>query len=165
MGENIALIGMPAAGKSTVGVILAKYINKAFIDTDLLIQQKENALLSDIIDRVGLEAFCRIEEMVVSSVRAESAIIATGGSVVYSDAAMTNLKNTGKIVYLKTDYNIVEKRLSDLSQRGVVYKQGQSVLDLYNERVPLYEKWADFAVDSGSGTPEDVVQQILLKLK
>lgn len=161
MSSNISLIGMPTAGKSTVGVILAKYINMNFLDTDLLIQQENNALLSDIIDKVGLNEFCKIEEKVVSSLDVESFVIATGGSVVYSHKAMTHLKNNGLIIYLKTDYSVVEQRLKDLSQRGVVFKQGQSVYDLYMERVPLYEKWADFSVDSGSGTPEDVVGRIL----
>lgn len=161
MFKNISLIGMPAAGKSTVGVILAKYMNMEFIDTDIIIQMEKGMRLHEIIDQQGLEKFCKTEGEIVSSIKADSAVIATGGSVVYSENAMKHLKNIGRIVYLETSFEVVEKRLMNLHDRGVVHRSDQSVLDLYEERVPLYEKWCDFTVDTSSGRPEDVVSRIM----
>ncbi|MDY0132031.1 MAG: shikimate kinase [Desulforegulaceae bacterium] len=161
MENNISLIGMPAAGKSSVGVILAKHMNMNFLDTDILIQQKKGKMLFELINEFGLEGFCRIEEEVVSSINLNGCVIATGGSVVLSTKAMKHLKSTGKIVYLETSMDVVSKRLSDLNQRGVVYKKGQTIKDIYEERVSLYEKWADFKIDSSLGRPEDVMNSII----
>lgn len=161
MKNNISLIGMPAAGKSSVGVILAKYMNMNFVDTDILIQQEKGKMLFELINEFGLEGFCRIEEEVVSGINPDCCVIATGGSVVLSEKAMMNLKSIGEIVYIETPLHVVSKRLSDLNQRGVVYKKGQTIEDIYRERVPLYEKWADLKVDSSSGRPEDVMNAII----
>jgi len=161
MKNNISLIGMPAAGKSSVGVILAKYLNMNFMDTDILIQQEKGKMLFELINQFGLQGFCKIEEEIVSNINTSSCVIATGGSVVLSQKAMENLKSSGKLIYLETSFEVVEQRLKDLNQRGVVYKKGQSIKDIYNERVSLYENWADFKVDSGSGRPEDVMNLII----
>jgi shikimate kinase len=161
MTKNISLIGMPAAGKSSVGVILAKYLNMNFADTDIIIQQEKGKMLFELINEHGLEGFCRIEEEVVSSINLTNCVIATGGSVVLSSRAMEHLKSLGDVVYLEAPVDIVAKRLSDLNQRGVVYKKGQTIKDIFMERVPLYEKWADLKVDSSSGRPEDVMNFII----
>ena len=164
MKNNISLIGMPAAGKSTVGVILAKYMNMGFIDTDILIQTVKKKKLFEIIEESGLEKFCEIEGRIVSSIDTDSTVIATGGSVIYNDDAMKNLKENGKIIYLKTSYEAVAKRLQNLEERGVVHKNDQSVYDLYLERVPLYEKWSELTIDTSFGKPEDVVAEIMNKI-
>jgi len=164
MKKNLILIGMPAAGKSTVGVILAKYMNMDFLDTDILIQNKKGKKLSEIIEENGIDEFCRLEEEIVSAIDCNSTIIATGGSVVYGEKAMAHLKKNGKIVYLETSLEVVEKRLENLEQRGVVNKNNFSVADLYNERVPLYEKWADMNCSTSTGRPEDVVANIIKSL-
>lgn len=161
MKKNISLIGMPAAGKSSVGVILAKYLNMNFMDTDILIQQEKGKMLFELINEFGLEGFCKIEEEIVSQVNVSSCVIATGGSVVLSQKAMKHLKAIGKVIYLETSLKVVEQRLKDLNQRGVVYKKGQTIKDIYNERMPLYENWADIQVDSASGRPEDVMNLII----
>lgn len=165
MKKNLILIGMPAAGKSTVGVILAKYMNMDFLDTDILIQNKTGKKLSEIIEENGIDEFCRIEEEIVASIDCSSTIIATGGSVVYGEKAMAHLKKNGEIVYLETSLEAVEKRLENLEQRGVVNKNNSSVEDLYNERVPLYEKWADMNYSTSTGRPEDVVANIIKSLE
>ena len=145
--ENIILIGMPASGKSTVGVLLAKAVGYGFIDSDLVIQSREGRLLSRIIEDEGLEAFLRIEEKINAELCADRCVIATGGSVVYGEKAMENFKEMGKIVYLKLSYEELAGRLSDLKGRGVAIKEGFTLKDLYDERVPLYEKYADVTVD------------------
>ena len=141
--ENIVLIGMPGSGKSTVGVILAKVLGYTFVDSDLLIQKEEKQLLKDIIAREGQDGFLRIENRVNKSIDTEKSVIATGGSVVYCQEAMEHLKKIGTVIYLKLDYQILNRRLSNLIGRGVVLKKGQTLKDLYEERVPLYEKYAD----------------------
>lgn len=165
MKKNISLIGMPAAGKSTVGVILAKYMNMNFIDTDILIQSNTGKKLSEIIEKRGMAEFCNIEEEIVSGIKAENSIIATGGSVVYGERGMAHLQKIGDIIYLETSLSAVEKRISGLEERGVVHKSGQSINDLYYERVPLYKKWCDFCVDTSTGKPEDVIGEIIKRIK
>ncbi len=160
--ENIILIGMPGVGKSTAGVILAKVLGYRFIDADLLIQQEENRLLHEIISQEGTEQFLRIENRVNAGIRADRAVIATGGSVVYGTEAMEHLKSIGTVVYLKLPYEILKKRLHNINGRGVVRKDGQTLRDLYEERVPLYEKYADIIVDE---TGKDVEQTIELVTK
>ena len=145
--ENIILIGMPASGKSTVGVLLAKAVGYGFIDSDLVIQSREGRLVSRIIEDEGLEAFLRIEEKINAELCADRCVIATGGSVVYGEKAMEHFKEMGKIVYLKLSYEELAGRLSDLKGRGVAIKEGFTLKDLYDERVPLYEKYADVTVD------------------
>lgn len=146
---NIVLIGMPGAGKSTLGVVLAKILNKGFIDTDLVIQGECGKTLQAIIDAEGPEAFISVENAILGKLQTENSIIATGGSAVYSDEAMRHLAALGPIVYLRITYDSLVDRLSDLQERGVVMKGGisMSLRELYDERRPLYEKYADVIVD------------------
>ena len=144
--DNIVLIGMPGVGKSTVGVILAKVMGYQFIDADLLIQQQEKRLLHEIIADVGVDGFIQVENRVNASIQAERSIIATGGSVVYGREAMEHLKSIGTVIYLKVPYVELEKRLADIQGRGVVLREGQNLHDLYLERTPLYEKYADLFI-------------------
>ncbi len=147
--SNIVLIGMPGAGKSTLGIVLAKILNKNFIDADLLIQNQCDKTLQKIIDALGPEGFIEVENEVLSEIDAANAVIATGGSAVYSDAAMKHLASIGTIVYLEISYDSLVSRLNDLQERGVVLKGGisMSLRDLYEERKPLYQKYADITVN------------------
>lgn len=148
MGKNnIILIGMPGAGKSTVGVVLAKKLGYAFVDSDLLIQSREGMLLHEIISEQGVEGFWSVEESVNASIDADRTVIATGGSVVYGSHAMKHLKKIGTVVYLKLSCEEIADRLGDLNERGVTLKEGQGLLQLYEERIPLYEKYADLVID------------------
>lgn len=161
MKDNIVLIGMPGVGKSTVGVVLAKVMGYQFVDADLVIQEKENKLLCEIIDEVGAEGFIEVENRINSQIEAKHAIIATGGSVVYGTEAMTHLKEIGTIVYLKLPYEELERRLKDIKGRGVVLKDGQTLKDLYEERVPLYECYADITVDEYQLNVEQTIEKIM----
>lgn len=158
---NIVLIGMPGVGKSTVGVILAKVLGYGFIDADLVIQEKEGKLLHEIIEEAGTEGFIEVEERVNSRIEAEHAIIATGGSVVYGTRAMEHLREIGVIVYLKLPYEELSRRLSDIKGRGVVLKDGQTLRDLYDERILLYEKYADITVDEHHLNVEETIEKIV----
>lgn len=157
MKSNIVLIGMPGVGKSTIGVILAKILAYHFIDSDLVIQEREGKRLHEIISKVGTEEFLRIENDVNASFNVERTIIATGGSAVYGKEAMEHLKEIGEVVYLKADFLTIKKRLGNLEKRGVALKSGQTLKDLYEERAVLYEKYADVIVDEkGLGTEETI---------
>ena len=147
--QNIILIGMPGAGKSTLGIVLAKIMNKSFIDADLIIQNQMDKTLQKIIDSLGPDGFIDVENQILSEITAENTVIATGGSAVYSDAAMNHLREIGTVVYLKISYETLLSRLSDFSERGVVLKggMGMSLRELYDERQPLYEKYADITVN------------------
>ena len=155
--KNVILIGMPGCGKSTVGVVLAKTMGYRFLDSDLLIQETEGKLLSEIIESNGIDGFNEIENRVNSKIKADRTVIATGGSVVYGREAMENLKSIGVVVYIRLPYNEIEKRLGDLAKRGVSIREGQTLRQLYDERVPLYEKYADIIIDEdGRSIPETV---------
>lgn len=145
--NNIILIGMPGSGKSTVGVVLAKVLRYDFIDSDLLIQKEESRCLHEIISDEGVEGFLTIENRVNSKITAEHSIIATGGSAIYGEEGMEHLKTLGTIVYLKLSYSTLKERLGDLKNRGVALKEGQTLKDLYEERVILYEKYAEITID------------------
>ncbi len=145
--DNYTLVGMPGAGKSTIGVLLAKALGYEFIDTDLVIQRQEGKLLKEIIADVGNDGFKKIEEDVNASIEACRAVIAPGGSAIYSGKAMKHFQEIGTVIYLKLSYQTVEQRLGDLKARGVVLKKGQTLYDLYCERAPLYEKYADIIVE------------------
>ena len=162
--DNIVLIGMPTSGKSTVGVILAKILGYNFVDADIVIQEKDGRKLSEIIEAEGIDGFIAVENKINSEIEAQKTVIATGGSVVYGKEAMDHYKNIGKIVYLKVSMDTLTKRLSDVKQRGVVMREGQSLLSLYNERTPLYEKYADYTIDEGTHTMEKVIADILAAL-
>lgn len=149
--DNIILTGMPSCGKSTLGRLLAKELGYAFLDTDDVIIQQNGCPLKDILDNEGLDGFIRREEEAVCSVEVQHTVIATGGSVVYSPKAMAHLKSLGKIVYLALDYKEVERRLGDLHERGVAIAPGKTLQDLFDERTPLYNKYANLVVSIQSG--------------
>lgn len=159
--ENVVLIGMPGAGKSTVGVVLAKNLGYGFLDSDLLIQETEGKLLHEIISEQGLEGFQYIEDRVNSEIQTRKSVIATGGSVVYGEKAMAHLREIGRVFYLKLPYEEIESRLGDLSERGVAIKSGMSLNDLYEERKPLYEKYADVIIDCEGLQIREIVREIV----
>ncbi len=147
MKNNIVLIGMPGVGKSTIGVILAKVLGYQFLDSDLLIQKQENRLLKEIIADEGIQGFINIENQVNSEIDVTNTVIATGGSVVYGRQAMEHLRNIGIVIYLKLSYQPLSTRLQNIKGRGVVLRDGQDLQDLYEERIPLYEQYADIIID------------------
>lgn len=159
--NNIVLIGMPGCGKSTIGVILAKVLGFNFIDSDLLIQEQEKCLLKDIIEREGLEGLIAVEEQVNAGIRTENTVIATGGSVIYGPKAMENLRKNGVVVYIRLSYETIENRLDNIRQRGVVFREGQSLQSLYEERCPLYEKYAHIIVDGEGLSMEELMEKIM----
>ena len=159
--ENIILIGMPGAGKSTAGVVLAKVLGYSFLDADLIIQQEEKRLLSEIIEEEGTERFLEIENRVNAHIEAERTVIATGGSVVYGREAMEHLKSIGTVVYLKLSYERLTRRLHDIKGRGVVCREGQSLQELYEERIPLYEAYADIVIEEEHLDVEQTIEHIL----
>lgn len=159
--DNIILIGLPGAGKSTVGVILAKTLGLNFIDTDIAIQEKTGRLLQEILDWDGPDMFKKIEEETILSLHPDKTVIATGGSVVCGDYAMAHLKTSGVVVYLKISYGEMKKRLKNITTRGIVLLPGQSLHQMYEERVPLYEKYADFTIDCSDADTETVVGKII----
>ncbi len=156
--DNITLIGMPGAGKSTLGVVLAKRLGYRFVDTDLLLQEGTGMLLSDLIERRGIEGFIEEENKLLAGLRCSHHVIATGGSAVYSEQGMENLKKLGRVVFIDIDMTELPKRLhTDLFTRGVVIRSGSTLQDLYDERRPLYQKYADITVNTvGLSTLEAV---------
>ena len=164
--NNIILIGMPGVGKSSVGVILAKILGYRFLDCDLIIQEKEGKLLHEIIAIEGLDGFIKVENKINASINCEKSIVATGGSAVYGEDAMAHFREIGTVVYLKCDYETIADRLGDLVARGVAMKEGQTLKDLYEERVPLYEKYADIIVDeSGCSSVRETISRLLEMIK
>ena len=158
--DNIVLIGMPGAGKSTVGVVLAKHLGCRFVDSDLVIQEKYGKLLHELIEEHGVEGFWMIENEVNASLALEGSVIATGGSVIYGKEAMEHLRLIGNVVYLKLPYEEVAERLGDLNARGVTLMPGQTLHDLYEERTPLYEKYAHVTIDCSGKVLRDIVMEI-----
>ena len=163
--SNIVVIGKPGCGKSTVGVVVAKNLALDFIDSDLLIQREEGKRLSEIIERCGDDGFREIENRVNSEIQAEHSVIATGGSVIYGEEAMEHLKSIGTVIYLKLSYEQIEDRLGNLHARGVSIREGQTLHDLYDERCPLYERWADITVDCDGKRLREVVLLITGRLQ
>lgn len=158
--NNIILIGMPGAGKSTVGVVLAKNMGYKFIDSDIVIQEKYGMLLHQIIEKYGTNGFNDIENKVNSELTADNSIIATGGSVVYGKEAMEHLKTIGTVVYLKLPYTNIKRRLGDLNKRGVSLEKGETLKTLYEKRIPLYEKYADITIDCNKKSIRSIVHEI-----
>ena len=158
---NIILIGMPGAGKSTLGVLLAKALGLGFVDTDLLIQQSAGNLLQEIINQSGIDRFLQIESHILTTLQVTNSVIATGGSAVYSDDAMQHLRQNGKVIYLRVSLLEIEKRLQNIHTRGVVKRSGENLPDLYAERAPLYEKYSDLVVDCTGRDPEHAVQDLI----
>ena len=147
--SNIVLIGMPGAGKSTVGVVLAKTAALEFVDTDLLIQNQTGKKLQEIIDSDGIDAFLKIEGEVISKIHCKNSVIATGGSAVFSESAMDNLSRDGVIIYLDVPLNEIKHRVDNITTRGIAMKSGETLETVYNERLPLYRKYADITVNCG----------------
>ena len=163
--SNIVLIGMPGCGKSTIGVILAKTLGIGFVDTDLIIQQRENRLLQDIIDKDGIDFFLDCEADAVKTVVCDNTVIATGGSVVYREDAINHLKKNGKIFYLNVSLDEIKKRLNNISTRGIAANKNDSIENIFIEREPLYKKYADVIVDLTDSTVEQSVEEICKKIK
>jgi shikimate kinase len=163
--KNIVLIGMCGAGKSTVGVLLAKTLGFHFLDTDVFIQAVEGKGLQELIDELGIERFCLLEEKHILQIKAANTVIATGGSAVYSDRAMSHLAKSGVVVHLNLEYDEVERRVKNLYTRGVVMGKGQTLKSLYIQRHPLYEKYAQMTIDCTGKTHEQVVEEIIGRLQ
>ena len=163
--NNIILTGMPAAGKSTIGRLLAKKTGYKFLDTDHLIEDGEGKKLSQIISQNGLKSFVDLEERYVLTVSGEKKIIATGGSVVYGKMAMEHLSKIGTIIYLSLDLSNLLKRINSLSKRGVVIEDGKSFEDLFNERTKLYGNYADYTVDCYNKNPLEISNEIRNHIK
>lgn len=161
MKPNITLIGMPSSGKSTVGVLLAKRLGYSFVDVDILIQEKEGRLLKEIIAQEGLDGFLRIEEQVNAELSVNKSVIAPGGSVIYGEKAMQHLKEISEIVYLKMSFAELERRVGNITDRGVALKPGFTLKNLYDERVPLYDRYADIVVnEEGCFRPGETVDKL-----
>lgn len=158
--ENIILIGMPGCGKSTVGVILAKTLGIGFVDTDLIIQQRENRLLQNIIDTDGIDFFLNCEAEAVKSLVCDNSVVATGGSVVYREDAVQHLKSNGKIIFLDVPLDEIERRLNNINTRGIAAKKNKSIEDIYNERIALYNKYADIIIKTDGESVEKTVEKI-----
>lgn len=159
--KNIVLIGMPGAGKSTIGVLLAKSMLTDFADTDLIIQKKYSCALCEIIKKHGINEFLQIENDVIRRSEFHNCVIATGGSAVYGEEAMKSLKENGIAVYLKVEPQELEKRINNIHTRGIAMKDGTTIAELYAERAPLYEKYADVTVNCTNLTPEQCVDEIM----
>lgn len=158
--KNVILIGMPGAGKSTVGVVLAKHLGYTFLDSDLVIQQKYGRLLHELISEHGVEGFWKIENDVNAGLTCDRTVIATGGSAIYGKEAMEHLRSMGTVVYLRLTLEQIEERLGDLTERGVTLREGQDLKALYEERTPLYEKYAHVIIDCDGQQVRELVARI-----
>lgn len=159
--RNITLVGMPASGKSTVGVLLAKRLGFSFVDVDIVIQEREKRLLKEIIAQEGLDGFMAVENRINASLDVDRSVIAPGGSVIYGKEAMEHLGRIGTLVYLKLSCPAVEERLGDLNERGVAVREGQTLRDLYEERIPYYEKYARIVIDCENKMIKDIAAEII----
>lgn len=162
--DNVVLIGMPGAGKSTVGVVLAKKLGYRFMDSDLVIQDETGKMLHEIIAEQGTDGFLKVEEQINASLDCHRTVIATGGSVIYGPKAMEHLREIGNVVYLRLSLDAIAERLGDLNERGVALKDGQTLQDLYNERVPLYEQYADITMDCEQKMIREIVAELTERL-
>jgi len=162
--KNIVLIGMPGVGKSTIGVLLAKHLGYSFLDTDIFIQATEGKTLQQLIQKHGISDFCELEQDYILSISLSCHVIATGGSVVYGNAAMKHLKADSVVIHLDLSLDRLQKRLNDLDARGVAIAPGRDLSDLYAERHPLYLKYADQTVETDTLTPDIVVKRIIALL-
>lgn len=158
---NLIFIGMPASGKSTVGVVVAKQLGKRFVDSDLLIQEQEGKLLREIIAEVGEEEFLKIESQVNCNINVVNSVISPGGSVIYCEEAMEHFKKIGTIVYLKVSFQTIKRRIKDPKKRGVVLRTDQTLRNLYDERVRLYEKYADITISEDGCRIDETIVNVL----
>ena len=163
--ENVVLIGMPGCGKSTCGVLAAKALLKKFVDTDLVIQEREGMALQDIIREKGNDYFRRAEEEAVCLLEIDHAVIATGGSVVYSRRAMEHLKKRSVVVYLRISFDTMMRRISDMAERGILLREGESIEAMYSERTPLYERYADLILDCDGREIERTLSEIVANVR
>ncbi|MCD8026492.1 MAG: shikimate kinase [Clostridiales bacterium] len=163
--KNIVLIGMPGSGKSTLGVLLAKSLGYSFTDTDLIISRIAEKPLQRILDEDGLDVFLKYEERVGARLVCDDTVVATGGSMVLSEAAMKNLKSNGTVVYINVPLNEIKRRVTDIKTRGIAFRKHETLDDVYRERTPLYEKYADITVDFVCGKIEDAVNAVIERLK
>ena len=162
--ENIVLIGMPGSGKSTLGVLLAKAVGYSFVDTDLIISRMAGKPLQKILDEDGLDEFLRLEEKVGCELDCDFTVVATGGSMVMSSNAMQNLKSHGKVVYIDVPLDEIKHRVTNITTRGIAFRKGDTLDDVYRERTPLYEKYADITVKFSDGSIENTVEVLVNKL-
>ena len=160
MKPNVTMIGMPSSGTSTIGVLLAKRLGYSFVDVDIVIQEREGRLLKEIIAGEGMEGFLKVEERINAGLDVTRSVIAPGGSVIYSEKAMRHLKEISEVVYLKMSYEEMEKRIGNVVDRGVALKPGFTLRDLYNERAPYYEMYADLIIDEKGKTPGETVDEL-----
>lgn len=163
--DNIIFIGMPAVGKSTVGVVVAKRLGYHFIDTDIVIQEEEGRLLKEIIREKGIQGFLEVEDRINAGIEANHTVISPGGSVVYCENAMEHYKEIGTIVYLQASFDTINRRLGNAKKRGVVLREGQTLQGLYEERVKLFEKYADITVSEDGKTLEETIENVLEALE
>ncbi|MBQ8318296.1 MAG: shikimate kinase [Lachnospiraceae bacterium] len=164
MDKNIVLIGMPGAGKSTLGVLLAKVLNYDFLDADIVIQKKVGKKLYQIIEEVGIDEFLKIENEVIAGLHVKNTVIATGGSAIYGKEAMENMKNNGVVVYIKLSCDEIKNRVKNITTRGIAMKDGKTLDDIYAERVPIYERYADITIACDNTTIEEAVAMLSDKL-
>lgn len=160
MKTNITLIGMPSSGKSTVGVLLAKRLGYSFVDVDIVIQEKTGKLLKEIIEEKGMDGFLQVENQINAKLAVSRSVIAPGGSVIYGQEAMEHLKEISQVVYLKISCEEMKTRIGNVVDRGVALKPGYTLQDLYDERTPYYEKYADITIDEEGKTPGQVVDEL-----
>ena len=163
--KTIILIGLPGAGKSTIGVILAKSLGMNFIDTDIVMQERTGRLLQELIDDEGIDAFLAIEEDTALSLDADNTVIATGGSVVLSDRAMKHLKSKSIIIYLIISFEEMVRRLENITTRGIVLFPGQSLSEMYDQRIPLYEEYADIRIGCSDGDFERILEAVVSEIR
>lgn len=164
MNKNIVLIGMPGAGKSTLGVLLAKALNYDFLDTDLVLQKAAGKKLYEIMNDKGMEGFLALENETLAKIDCEGTVIATGGSAVFGEAAMEHLKEKGIVVYIKLSCEEIVRRVNNIKTRGIAMRKGKTISDVYEERVPLYEKYADVIVEGENRTIEENVELLVESL-
>lgn len=158
--KNIVLTGMPGAGKSTIGVLLAKAMNYSFVDTDLILQQNAGCLLYELIEKKGIDYFMQYEDETLAGLNLDNTVIATGGSAVYGENGMNNLKKNGVVVYIRLSCEEIIRRVNNITTRGIVMKKGKTLQDVYKERTPLYEKYADVIIDGDNTTIEECIKKV-----
>ena len=158
--DNIILIGMPGSGKSTCGVLAAKALCKSFLDTDLLIQSREGMSLQDLINTKGVDYFSSAEENALLSIREHGCVIATGGSAVYYEDAMDHLKEDGTVIYLKVSFNVMQERITNITTRGILLHDHESLEEMFHAREALYRKYADMTINCDLLTVEQTVAAI-----